>query len=247
MNIDGLSDSKLAKFIELGWVDRFEDLYTLEERGCLNDLCHMRGFGVSSVAKLAKAISKSRTTTLDKFLYALSIPLVGKSTAKDISNFIIKEAKEKDYGGCGYGHIWSYFIETVTYEDNKYWMQIGGIGETVAESVVRYFKEKSEEVDSLAQYLIFEVPEEKAVVVTDDIKNLSGITFCITGSLEHFKNRNECVVTIERLGGKVVSSISKNTSYLVNNDINSTSSKNKKAKSLNIPIITERQLLSMVM
>ncbi len=226
MNIDGLSESTLEKFIEEGFVESFIDIFELKT-GFYNDIVKLDGFGKRSTDKLMDAIEKSRNTTLDRFIYSLSIPLIGRTASKEIAKFFNYDYEEFKKHGI------------VTH-----YKQIEGFGDSMNDSLHNWLKRNRLEMEELADYFTFEKPQ--AVVITDDLKDLSGKTFVITGSLNIFKNREEAIKEIEMVGGKVSGSVSAKTNYLVNNDVNSTSSKNKKAKELGIPIITEEQLLVMI-
>lgn len=221
MNVDGLSESTLEKFIELGWLSSFEDIYNLKLH--YYEMIDMDGFGEKSVNKLLDAIENSRNTTLGRFIYSLSIPDVGRSTAKTIA-FRFRDFKD--------------FIVRATDFD---WEELDGIGSQTALKIDEFIKSHIDEIRELANRLEFEEVEE---VVTSN--NLSGLTFVITGSLNQFANRDEAKEKIEATGGKVSGSVSAKTSYLVNNDATSTSGKNKKALELNIPIISEEELIKML-
>lgn len=225
INIDGLSEATLEKFIELGWLNSFKDIYDLDKYG-YNMRVQLEGFGERSTEKLLDAIEESRNTTLDRFLYALSIPLVGKSASKTIAKYF-----DYDYDNFMDNGVLQYFD----------WTQLNDFGDTMAKFIDDYFDLNCESVESLAKKFTFEKVVEKNNKV-----DLSGKTFVITGSLTHYKNRDELVGVIEGLGGKVSGSVSAKTSYLINNDVTSTSGKNKKAKDLGIPIISEEDFLKMI-
>ena len=137
-------------------------------------------------------------------------------------------------------------MKIMTTTGAKYFKNISGVGDSLVSSMDSYFDRHCPSIYELSKELTFEQPKKRAIVVTGDLKDLSGQTFVITGSLEHFPNRDAAKEQIEALGGKVGSSVNSKTTYLVNNDPNSSSSKNKKAKELGIPIISEVQLLSMI-
>ena len=220
MNIENISESTLEKFIELGWLTKFIDIYYLD--GNKEEMMQLDGFGEKSVKKLLNSIEKSKNTTLDRFIYALSIPNIGRSTAKTIASRF-----EDCYE----------FIARATDFD---WEELDGIGSETASRIDKFIQNHIGEIRELANELEFEEDE----IITSN--NLSGLTFCITGSLNHFTNRDEAKEKIEAAGGKASSSVSAKTSYLVNNDATSTSGKNKKAKELNIPIISEEELIKML-
>lgn len=222
-NVDGLSEQTLEKFIELGWLTCFEDIFTLKDR--FAELVKLDGFGETSVTKLLDAIETSKNTTLDRFIYSLSIPLIGRSASKTIAKFF-----ENDF---------EVFYKAFVSPFN--WTVLDDFGETMNDSIVKYAVNNGEMVRNLARHFTFEKPQ-----TTSNSNSLAGKTFVITGSLEHFANRDEAKEKIESLGGKVIGSVSAKTSYLVNNDVNSTSSKNQKAKSLSVPIISELELIEMM-
>lgn len=224
MNVDGLSESTLEKFIELGWLNKFEDIFTLKDH--FTEMVKLDGFGEISVNKLLDAIEASKNTTLDRFIYALSVPLVGKSASKTISKYFNGNF-DKFYNEC----CFTEFDFTV----------LDDFGETMNESINKYLKDNATMIRELANYMEFEKPQ-----TISNNANLSGLTFVITGSLNHFANRDEAKEKIEAAGGKVSGSVSAKTSYLVNNDVASTSGKNKKAKELGIPIISEEELIKML-
>lgn len=228
MNIDGLSKATLKFLIDKGWVKRYIDLYNLDQYYDIWIRCE--GFGAKSVLKILDAIKESAHTTLSRFINSLSIPLIGKTTSKQISNACDNNIRT--------------FMTVINQYSASYFSNIDGIGDTMITSFNNYWKKNRDKVHQLCTRLTFEKPT--SIVKTDDYKDLSGLTFVITGSLNHFSNRDELKNKIEACGGKVSGSISAKTSYLINNDINSTSSKNQKAKSLNIPIISEEQFLSMI-
>lgn len=223
INVDGFSEATLEKFIELGWLNDFKDIFTLKDH--FTELVKLDGFGEKSVKKLLDSIEKSKNTTLDRFIYSLSIPLIGRTASKTITKFF-----EGDF---------EVFYKSLT---NPFdWTTLDDFGETMNESIIKYAIDNGDMVKNLAKYFTFEKPQ---TVTTSN--SLSGKTFCITGSLNHFANRDEAKEKIESLGGKVSGSVSTKTDYLVNNDINSTSGKNKKALELGIRIISEDELIEML-
>lgn len=227
LNIDGLSEATIQKFIDLGWLTSIRDIYHLSDHE--KEMNMLEGFGKRSVTKLLDSIEKSRNTSLQRFIYSLSIPLVGKSASKDISNEV--------------GGDFDNFMHTLVY-GAEYFKNIPGIGDSIVNSMNDFFRKHCNDIYNLSKEFTFEKPISLAT--TDDIKSLVGKTFVITGSLEHFENRDAAKTEIELHGGKVSGSVSAKTSYLVNNDIESTSGKNKKAKELGIPIISENQLIAMM-
>ena len=224
MNVDGLSESTLEKFIELGWLNDFKDIFNLKDH--YDEIITLDGFGETSVSKLLDAIEVSKNTTLDRFIYSLSIPLIGKSASKTIAKYFD-------------GDFERFYTECCINEFN--FTVLNDFGETMNESMHNYLADNFIKIGFLSRYVNIEKPQSIA-----HSNNLEGKIFCITGSLEHFANRDEAVEKIVLAGGKVSGSVSTKTSYLVNNDITSTSGKNKKAKELNIPIISEEELIKML-
>lgn len=244
MDIIGLSEKTLEKFIEKGFIEQLADLYRLDtfER----DIVTMDGFGQKSYDNIWKSIQISRKTTFVPFIHALGIPMVGKGQAKLF---------DKAYKG----NVKKFFNDVY---NRKTFTDIDGIGEKIELSLwdwgSRYLGwipfEKdlldemwrtscNTEVYDLLRWIDVEIPAE-ANVAGKDI--FSGKTFVITGSVNHFKNRAELQAKIEELGGKATGSVTKKTSYLINNDVESTSGKNKKAKELGVPIISEDEFLEMI-
>ena len=226
-NIDGLSEATIEKFINLGWLNSIKDIYNLSEHK--DEMKKLDGFGSKSVDKLLNSIEQSRNTNLQRFLYSLSIPLLGNSASKDIAEF------------CG--NNFNSFVGALTEGGKDAFTSINGIGEALGKSIINYWNKHNKEIIDLVQEFTFSKDEKIEKVENDKI---NGKVFVVTGSVHHYKNRNELKADIEKNGGKVSGSISSKTSYLINNDIDSNSSKNKKAKELNIPIITEEQFLSML-
>ena len=227
LNIDNLSEATLEKMIKLGWVASIKDIYHLSDYK--NHMIVLDGFGKKSVEKLLNSIEESRNTNLKRFLYSLSIPLLGNSASKDISEF------------CG--NNFNSFVGALTEGGKDAFTSINGIGETLGKSIINYWNKHNEEIMDLAQEFTFSKDEKIEKVENDKI---NGKVFVVTGSVHHYKNRNELKIDIEKNGGKVTGSVTSKTDYLINNDINSNSSKNKKAKDLNVPIISEEQFISML-
>lgn len=224
LDIENLSESTIEKFINLGWLNSIKDIYYLSDHE--DEMKILNGFGKKSVEKLIDSIEKSRNTNLQRFLYSLSIPLLGNSISKDIAEF------------CG--NTFNSFVGALTEGGKDAFTSINGIGEALGKSIINYWNKHNEEIIDLAQEFIFSKDEK----IEND--KINGKVFVVTGSVHHYANRNELKADIENRGGKVSGSISSKTTYLINNDIDSNSSKNKKAKELNIPIITEEQFLSML-
>lgn len=245
MDIIGLSEKTLEKFIEKGFIEQLSDLYMLDtfER----DIAAMDGFGQKSYNNIWKSIQRSRKTTFVPFIHALGIPMVGKGQAKLF---------DKAYKG----DVRKFFNDVY---NRKGFTDIDGIGEKIELSLwdwgnkyLRWIPFKKEldgmerivtcntEVYDLLRWINVEVPAEADVPVGEGI--LFGKTFVITGVVNHFKNRAELQAKIEELGGKATGSVTGKTSYLINNDVESTSGKNKKAKELGVPIISEDEFLEMI-
>lgn len=222
INIEGMSEATLQFLIGKGWIKSFQDIYKLDYYR--ENWKEYDGFGDKSVDKLFDAIEDSRNTTLDRFIYSLSIPQIGRSASKDIAKFFNNNYEEfKMYG------------TTINYT------QIDGFGESMNNSLHKWLSENHIMMEELAKEFTFKKDKNNSSSV-----DLSGKTFVITGSLIHYKNRDELVSIIESMGGKVSGSVSTKTSYLINNDTESNSSKNKKAKQLNVPIIGEQDFINMI-
>ena len=222
LNIEGLSEMTLEKFIGKGFIQEFPDLFSLEEHK--EEIIAMEGFGQKSYDKLIENAEKARETSLARLLYGLGIGGIGASNAR-----VLSEAFHDD-------------AEALSRAELSEVVSIKGIGPILGESIVRYFKE--EENCRLFRKLLSILhlhKEERA-----ENAALSGKVFVITGSLAHFQNRKELEEEIRKAGASTASSVSKNTSYLINNDKNSTSSKNKKAKELGIPILSEEDVLKLL-
>ena len=222
LNIEGLSEMTLEKFIGKGFIQEFPDLFSLKEHK--EEIIAMEGFGQKSYDKLIENAEKARETSLARLLYGLGIGGIGASNARVLSEAFHENAEELSRAELS---------EVVS---------IKGIGPILGESIVRYFKD--EENLRLFRKLLSILhlhKEEKA-----ENAFLSGKVFVITGSLVHFQNRKELEEEIRKAGASTASSVSKNTSYLINNDKNSTSSKNKKAQELGIPILSEEDFLKLL-
>lgn len=227
LNTDGLSEATIEKFINLGWLSSIQDIYHLLDHE--NEMKALDGFGKKSVDKLLASIEKSRKTSLERFLYSLSIPLLGKS-----ASMMIADSVDYDFDT---------FIGEMTMKGAEYFRYLPGIGDSLISSLDTYWKNHYSDILQLANEFTFETQKS---IMSESTNELENKTFVITGSVNHYQNRDALKADIEAHGGKVVGSVSSKVNYLINNDINSTSSKNKKAKSLNIPIISEDQFLSML-
>lgn len=224
MNIEGLSEATIEKFLERGYLKDFTSLYNLTAYEA--EIIQMEGLGQKSYQKLITSIDKSREVALANFIYALGINGVGLGTAKLIC---------KHYNND---------LEKMMLASSEALTQIDGVGPVIAQTFNEYFslEENKQMVTNLVKELKFKQEDLKASVESP----IAGKTFVVTGDVQHFKNRKELQAKIESLGGKVTGSVSKNTNYLINNDSESSSSKNKKAKELNIPILTENEFLALI-
>lgn len=220
LNMEGLSESTLEKFVDCGFVRNYADIFRLEQHR--DDIIHMEGFGEKSYQKLMESIEKAKKTTMPKLLYGLGIPNVGLSTAK----LICAEIGDTP--------------EALMNAEEEAVNAIAGIGEVIAASFCNYFQkeENCAQFMELCQIVTFEKKEEGQSF-------FEGMVFVITGSVEQFANRSEMKEFIEKNGGKVTGSVTSKTTYLINNDKTSTSSKNKKAQELNIPILSEQDMIDM--
>ncbi len=223
MSIDGLSEETLAKFVELGWIKNLFDVYNLTPH--FPKLINMEGFGKRSVKKLQDAIENSKNVELDHFIAALSIPGIGVSQAKELTKKF-KTWESFEDAGCG----------------NFDFSQLDSFGEVANKKIHNWFGTMFQEdhIPQLVRNLNF-ISNEPS-----NNNKLSGLTFVITGSLTHFSNREALKKELESMGAKVSGSVSSKTSYLVNNDSLSNSSKNAKAHELNIPIISEEEVIQMM-
>ena len=219
LDIKGLSKATLEKLIEWGWISSYIDIYKLENKS--NEWKNKAGFGEKSVERILSALNESRNTTLDAVIAAAGIPLIGRSVAKELCKYI------------------------KTYEDFRYKVETGfdftqydGFGEVMAAALLNFDYKEIDDVVDFALNIQERTQKESN-------NSLEGKTFCVTGKVHIYKNRDELKADIESRGGKVVGSMSGNVNYLVNNDITSTSSKNLAAKQAGIPIITEEELQAM--
>ena len=222
LNIEGLSEATLEKFISRGYIHTFADIFHLDQYK--EKIQKMEGFGEKSYKKLTESIEKARTTTLPRVIYSLGIAGLGLANAK----VICRELK--------------YDVESLLKVSEEELNEIQGVGEVLAQAFVGYFAD-AKHVENFRRLLNeLTIPEE--TVTKQQI--FEGVNFVITGSVKHFANRGEVKELIESLGGKVTGSVTSKTNYLINNDVTSTSSKNKKANELGIPIISEETFLKLV-
>lgn len=223
MNMEGLSEATLEKLIARGFIHEFADIFRLDRYA--DEIKEMEGFGEKSCQNILDSIEKARTTTLPRLIYGLGIQNIGVANGKMLAKHYHYDLEE---------------LRKATAEELS---AIDGIGEVIAQSIAGYFREekKMEALDRLLEQITLEQPEENT-----NVQIFEGKNFVITGSVEHFANRNEVKAVIEERGGKVTGSVTGKTDYLINNDTTSNSSKNKKAKELGIPIISEEEFLKML-
>lgn len=220
LDIKGLSEKTLEKLTDWEWINNITDIPKLKDRR--QEWINKDGFGQASVDKILKAIDdRLAEAPLSAFISGLGIPLIGSRVAKQI---------------CEKVETWKEFRDLI-HEDFDF-TEWNGFGPEMNRALHDF---NYDEADALVEYITFKPAEHQ-----DKSVKLDNCNFVITGKLQNFKNRQELVEVIEAAGGKVASSISSKTNYLINNDINSTSSKNKKAKELGIPIITENELMEML-
>ena len=219
MNIDGLSSATMEKLIDRGFIKEYADIFHLET--WKESIIEMEGFGQKSYENMIESIEKARKTTLPRVIYALGIPGIGVANAKMLSKAF----------GFDFEKMRAASIEELT--------EVDGIGTVLAKGWKDYFanSKQNEVVDHLLAELEIEIEH------VDTELSLDGKVFVITGAVKQFANRNELKAYIEQRGGKVTSAVSTKTNYLINNDVTSNSSKNKKARELNIPILSEEEFL----
>ncbi|MCQ2507989.1 MAG: NAD-dependent DNA ligase LigA [Dorea sp.] len=224
LNFDGLSEQTLEKFIDAGMIREFADLFHLDR--FKDRIESMEGFGEKSYKNLIESAEKARETTLPRVIYSLGIPGIGLANAK----VLCKEFKQD--------------VDAMITADTETISAIQGMGAVLAENIVKYFRDETH-VQRLRNLLAeVRIPVEEESEKKEQI--FEGKVFVITGSVNHYANRNEVKAVIESLGGKVTGSVTKKTHYLINNDVTSTSSKNKKARELGIPIISEEDFIAML-
>ena len=219
LDIKGISKATFEKLIDWGWLNNIEEVFSLSN--FRSEWIKKPGFGITSVDKILKSIEEHRHTTLDAFISAIGIPLIGRAVAKDLTNYF---------------ETYEDFRNAV--DDDKYdFSMLDNFGEEMNKSIKNF---DYAEADRISKLLIFETPVVNNIQINN---SLTGKTIVITGKLTTFKNRAELKAVIESHGGKVSDSISGKTDLLINNDVNSTSSKNKAAKARNIPIVSERDFM----
>ena len=230
MNIDGLSEMTLEKLIGRGLIHTFGDLFRLRQHRDV--IVNMEGFGEKSCDKLDESIEKARTTTLPRLLFALGVPGVGVANAKGISRAFGDDLRQ------------------LRKADLNQLTAVNGVGDVMAQSIVRWFSDPGNKLmlDDLLREIRLEKPDSaggEGEGSPSGNRIFEGKTFVITGSVSHYSSRRQLKEEIERLGGKVAGSVSSKTSFLINNDALSGSSKNRAARELGIPVITEQQYLDM--
>ncbi len=223
MNMDGISESTLEKFIAHGLIHEYADLFHLNLHKDV--ICAMEGFGELSYENLITSVENARKTTLPKLIFSIGIPNIGLSNAKVICR------------------AYDYDTEALLHATVEELSEIDGVGAVIAESFVNYFA--NEQNREMFDRLLQEVELEKVQIDASNDR-ISGKTFVITGSLNHFENRKSLKEIIENMGGKVAGSVSAKTDYLINNDVTSNSSKNQKAKELGVPIISEEEAMQLL-
>ncbi|MBO6015759.1 MAG: NAD-dependent DNA ligase LigA [Lachnospiraceae bacterium] len=223
LNIEGLSESTLEKFIAKGFIHSYADIFHLDEHE--KEITRMEGFGEKSFRNLMESIETARKTDLVRLLYGLEIAGIGLANAKVLSRHF------------------SYDLEALRGANEEMLSEVDGIGAVLAKGIVDFFAKESNNtmIDALHCELSFQKAESSGAQ-----QIFAGKVFVVTGSVQHFANRNELKAVIEERGGKVTGSVTGNTDYLINNDVNSTSGKNKKAKELSIPIISEEDFMRMM-
>ena len=219
MNIDGISEQTLSRFVNLGWIQEYADIFRLRDH--IREIAHLDGFGERSASNIMRSIDKARHVEAQRFLYALSIPMVGIDVCKRLlSTYPLEELVMKAREAT----------------ETEFFSHIPGIGPEKSSTFISWFK-NDDNFQIVSRLLEFVKVSHTQPQRTG--QKCEGMTFVITGDVHHFKNRNELKAYIESQGGKVTGSVSKSTSFLINNDIASTSGKNKKAQQLQIPIISE--------
>lgn len=221
LNIDGISSQTLEKFIDRGFIKNYTDLYHLNDYE--DEIVGMDGFGRKSYDNIIESVEKSRTVTLDHVIYALGIGGIGLANARLVSRHCNEDPEA---------------VADITIEEL---MSVDGIGDVLAQSFREYFDDVNNR--RLYNELLAELKLQKEV--RDTSSPVAGKTFVITGSVSHFTNRDELKAFIETLGGKTTGSVSAKTDYLINNDVTSNSSKNKKARELGIPVISEEEFIKL--
>lgn len=232
MNIDGISEQTLSKFINFGWISEYADLYDLRRH--IRELAQMEGFGEKSASNIIRSIEHSANVEAHRLLYALNIPLCGLDVCKRLlSAYPIDELVSKATQPSG-------DLFAPMQEASEVFAHVNGIGPEKSASFVNWFRDEH----NRQRYQHLREKIQVTQVSNEPVGNqCEGMTFVITGDVHHYKNRNELKAYIESQGGKVASAVSGSTNYLINNDVTSTSGKNQKAKQLGIPIISEDEFI----
>lgn len=221
LNVDGLSEATLEKLIARGLIHKYTDIFYLEQHQ--EEIQSMEGFGEKSYMNLIQSVEKARTTTLPRVIYALGIAGIGIANAKMIC---------REYGND---------VEKMLNATEESLSEIQGVGPVMAKAFAEYFADEGRMREFRELLAELEIPKE----TESGEQKLKGMVFVVTGSVHYFANRSEVKEMVERLGGKVTGSVTGKTNYLINNDVNSTSSKNKKARELGVPIISEEEFLEL--
>ncbi len=232
VNVDGISEQTLQKFINLGWIRNFADIFRLPAHTV--EIAALEGFGAKSAANIRQSVERARRVEARRLLYALSIPLCGQ----DVCNRLLSAYPLTDLIALAEGNVHPASLFAPKAEEVL--ATIPGIGPEKAKSFVAWFAQEQHR-SVIGQLLeVLNVEQSSAAAIGEKCK---GMTFVVTGDVHHYKNRNELKAYIESQGGKVTGSVSKSTSFLINNDVASASSKNQKAHQLNIPIISEDEFV----
>lgn len=232
VNVDGISEQTLQKFINLGWIRDYADIFDLPTHAM--EIAALEGFGVKSATNIRQSVERARKVEARRLLYALSIPLCGQ----DVCNRLLSAYSLNDLIALAEGNVRPTDLFTPSAEETL--AMIPGIGPEKAKSFVAWFAQEEHRA-VMARLLNVLTVEQTSTAATGE--KCKGLVFVVTGDVHHYKNRNELKAYIESQGGKVTGSVSKSTSYLINNDVTSTSSKNQKAHQFNIPIISEDEFV----
>ena len=232
VNVDGISEQTLQKFINLGWIRDYADIFDLPTHAM--EIAALEGFGVKSATNIRQSVERARKVEARRLLYALSIPLCGQ----DVCNRLLSAYSLNDLIALAEGNVRPTDLFTPSAEETL--AMIPGIGPEKAKSFVAWFAQEEHRAVVARLLNVLTVEQTSAAATGEKCK---GLVFVVTGDVHHYKNRNELKAYIESQGGKVTGSVSKSTSYLINNDVTSTSSKNQKAHQFNIPIISEDEFV----
>lgn len=239
LNIEGLSSSKLSLLVEMGYLNQLSDIYNLYQDENYSKIIKLEGFGKKSYENMIDAIEKSKNCNMSNFLYSLGINQIGKTASKSIAKY--------------FNYDWFKFIAAI--ENNFDFRTLDDFGDKAQESIYNWYNSEIDncgsfyDADRVLCNIKINVPCETITdnnIINNTSDKIKDLLFVITGSLIEFENRDDLTSKIESLGGKVSGSVSKNTTYLINNDTESNSSKNKKAKDLNVKIISEKDFLKLI-